>query len=148
MGKRDMKNLSKWILVKLNIGDFKEKEEKRNQQKNRNARFGDQDRFTNPKSFKGKIVVNDSPEDINDIDHDFYALRESGRKRRAHNQMKRSDSTDNATSTGSWRKTKMSKRLSARLSNISERLERVSIGTVVVNAMRQKRNTTLNPQHA
>ena len=62
--------------------------------------------------------------------------------------MKRTDSTDNATSTGSWRKTKMSKRLSARLSNISERLERVSIGTVVVNAMRNKRNTTLNPQHA
>ena len=61
--------------MKLNIGDFKEKEERRNQQKNRNARFGDHERVDrpNPKSFKGKIVVNDSPEDINDIDRDFYA---------------------------------------------------------------------------
>ena len=65
----------KWSKVKLNIGDFKEKEEKRNQQKNRNARFGDHQRVDrpNPKSFKGKIIVNDSPEDINNIDRDFYA---------------------------------------------------------------------------
>ena len=63
------------LKVKLNIGDFKEKEEKRSQQKHRNARFGDHERLDrpNPKSFKGKIVVNDSPEDINDIDKDFYA---------------------------------------------------------------------------
>ena len=61
--------------MKLNIGDFKEKEERRNQQKNRNARFGDHQRVDrpNPKSFKGKIIVNDSPEDINNIDRDFYA---------------------------------------------------------------------------
>ena len=71
----EFSEISKWSKVKLNIGDVKEKEEKRNQQKNRNARFGDHERLDrpNPKAFKGKIIVNDSPEDINDIDRDFYA---------------------------------------------------------------------------
>ena len=73
--KFEIPEILKWYKVKLNIGDFKEKEEKRHQQKNRNARFGDLERLDrpNPKSFKGKIIMNDSPEDINDIDRDFYA---------------------------------------------------------------------------